>query len=490
MQEKNVQSRQYGAAHLKTFLDAASKNSSNVEAIHGAADQLEQALKKALGDVNPQAREKAREAYWSFDKIWPSRAQAILSGLEGTARKQLEKANPCSISTTSTLDPATPSKPRPSSAMAAILAAKRAKAAQIAAERAADEVITKSPLGQPEPQESAQEPSVVAARDSEVRLPSPPATSQESDVSQLDETATGHDSQLRVAGNGSADIHPAAAPNDASPFATPRSPDAVRNASSEKSPSRSPLGSSVPRPITRPSLPTTTIPGATPIASSGSPSISRTLSRSPPSVTESRHQQFRSPVQPSMASSDASGAASSLRTPVQPGFTIGNRSRQSEALVSPLPATVNAFSPTTASPTNSSRSSTNNHLFSRPPIDAADEARRAQVAQGLSAAQQLLDFDDDQYPVAAQQPLTPARVARPHLSTPLQPFRTPRNGSGKFRHVWEDSPKALTPKLLKSIENRGSERSWWIQHRTSKFAARFLLTSQRWRKLASTPRKA
>jgi len=113
--------------------------------------------------------------------------------------------------------------------------------------------------------------------------------------------------------------------------------------------------------------------------------------------------------------------------------------------------------------------------LNRAPIDAADEARRAQVAQGLSAAQQLIDFDDDQMPITAQQPITPARPTRHAQSTPLNPYRTPKNGSRhRVRQVWEDSPKAMTPKVLRQLEGRHTERNWWSQRRDRKYKRTFL----------------
>jgi hypothetical protein len=99
------------------------------------------------------------------------------------------------------------------------------------------------------------------------------------------------------------------------------------------------------------------------------------------------------------------------------------------------------------------------------------------VAQGLSAAQQLLDFDDDQMDMDFQQPITPARPQvrpSPRQYTPSTPsqqgssaYRTPRNpsGSGRTHQVWEDSPQAMTPKVLKRLEGRNTERNWWAQRR-------------------------
>jgi CLIP-associating protein 1/2 len=141
--DKNVQTRQYSTSHLKTFIDIHAKRSTSaIEHTPAVLDTIETAVKKGLADVNPQVRETMRLAFWSFHAVWPTRAQGIMENLDGTARKQLEKANPQGNgSSTATARPA--KKPTASSAMSALLAEKRrARSAELAAGRAMDRAVS------------------------------------------------------------------------------------------------------------------------------------------------------------------------------------------------------------------------------------------------------------------------------------------------------------------------------------------------------------
>ncbi|GAA5854269.1 hypothetical protein JCM8547_001759 [Rhodosporidiobolus lusitaniae] len=95
--EKVVAARQYGAQHLFLFLRLHSSPSSKTRAqidATGGADELEAAVKKALGDPNAQVRETARKAFWAFEKGWPVRGERVMGGLDKTARGLLEKVRP------------------------------------------------------------------------------------------------------------------------------------------------------------------------------------------------------------------------------------------------------------------------------------------------------------------------------------------------------------------------------------------------------------
>lgn len=88
-QDKNVQPRLYAAGWLTTLLNKESHHKAHVEH-SGGLDLIEKSIKKGLADANPGVREKMRSTYWTFAKIWPARAEAIMSGLDTTAQRLLQ----------------------------------------------------------------------------------------------------------------------------------------------------------------------------------------------------------------------------------------------------------------------------------------------------------------------------------------------------------------------------------------------------------------
>ncbi|KAJ4300287.1 suppressor of tub2 mutation [Collariella sp. IMI 366227] len=89
-QDKNVQPRLFSAMWLKTLLKKEAHHKSHVEHT-GGLDLIEKCIKKGLGDANPGVRTEMRGTYWTFAGIWPARAEAIMSGLDATAVKLLQK---------------------------------------------------------------------------------------------------------------------------------------------------------------------------------------------------------------------------------------------------------------------------------------------------------------------------------------------------------------------------------------------------------------
>lgn len=131
VQEKNVQVRQYGIGHVKTYLEAHGARARHAIESAGGVETLEKCIKKSLADPNPAVRETSRQAFWGFEAIWRERGRIILEALDGTARKQLEKACP-DPEVLSTL-PTVAATPQPKkSSVAAAIAASRAKARAIA----------------------------------------------------------------------------------------------------------------------------------------------------------------------------------------------------------------------------------------------------------------------------------------------------------------------------------------------------------------------
>ncbi|EED21613.1 conserved hypothetical protein [Talaromyces stipitatus ATCC 10500] len=89
-QDKNVQPRLFAAGWLKTLLNKQARHKSSIE--HGGGlDLVEKCIKKCLGDPNPGVRESMRGTFWTFYKIWPDRAEEIISTLDAKSKTLLEK---------------------------------------------------------------------------------------------------------------------------------------------------------------------------------------------------------------------------------------------------------------------------------------------------------------------------------------------------------------------------------------------------------------
>ena len=97
-QDKNVQPRLYTAGWLTTILNKESHHKAHLEH-SGSLDVIEKCIKKGLADANPGVREKMRATYWLYAKMWPGRAETIMSGLDATAQKLLQNDanNPNSV---------------------------------------------------------------------------------------------------------------------------------------------------------------------------------------------------------------------------------------------------------------------------------------------------------------------------------------------------------------------------------------------------------
>jgi CLIP-associating protein 1/2 len=89
-QDKNVQPRLYATGWLETLLEKEAHHKNHVEHT-GGLDLIEKCIKKGLADPNRDVRTKMRATYWTFARIWPARAEAIMSGLDSTAARLLQK---------------------------------------------------------------------------------------------------------------------------------------------------------------------------------------------------------------------------------------------------------------------------------------------------------------------------------------------------------------------------------------------------------------
>ncbi|KAH7206171.1 clasp N terminal-domain-containing protein [Fusarium oxysporum] len=89
-QDKNVAPRTYATGWLKTILKKEAQHKHHIEHT-GGVELIEKCIKKGLTDANPAVREKMRSTYWAFWGIWPAKADAIMTDLDGTAQKLLNK---------------------------------------------------------------------------------------------------------------------------------------------------------------------------------------------------------------------------------------------------------------------------------------------------------------------------------------------------------------------------------------------------------------
>lgn len=413
---KNIQTRHHCTSHLKTYLDVHGIRSRHtIETTAGLLDAIEKAINRALVDVNPAVRDLGRAAFWSLQAVWPQRAATIMNELDGVARKQLEKANPHDSNDGVIPATARPSAPKKAgSAMSLLLAEKRkAKAAELAAGRIGED----------------------SART--VSSPMPDSPSLQSGIPRS--TCSTSVSAARQ----TAPIKGSAASTQASPGSPRQTP-----------------------------LPKWTQPSSSPqdfLQRSHSSNLGRTPSTSPSSSLSSVTSR-NSPLR------QTSTLPSGIRSPASSSGTSGPNTLRTPTLFrKPLPS-FNGEPPVGigiyASPeaaaavrTDKSRTSARD---SRSVVGSAygivEDALHAQAAQAVSAAQQLLEFaEDDTIPSGSMTPLRPTKAANGNL------LKTPVNGNG-FSRPWEESPRsqAMTPMMLDKLRERKHERSWWLKRQQRK----------------------
>jgi CLIP-associating protein 1/2 len=129
LQDKTFQARSSVIEHVKTYLDFHGSRAKTAVEASGSFDMLENCIKKSLADANAGVRQNGRAAFWSFEGLWKERGRIILEALDGTSRKQLEKACPHQQDLPE-VQPTTPQVKK--SSVAAAIAASRAKAKAIA----------------------------------------------------------------------------------------------------------------------------------------------------------------------------------------------------------------------------------------------------------------------------------------------------------------------------------------------------------------------
>lgn len=115
--DKNAATRVHMCRHLGLVLGVHAGRKHALET-HGGVEMIEKMLEKALGDPTLEVRNAARETYMAYHRLWSARADALLTVLAPSARRQLQSAvgkdSPARTPT------------RRTGASAAVLAAKRA----------------------------------------------------------------------------------------------------------------------------------------------------------------------------------------------------------------------------------------------------------------------------------------------------------------------------------------------------------------------------
>ncbi|WWC96688.1 hypothetical protein V866_003560 [Kwoniella sp. B9012] len=440
--DKNIQTRHFSTGHLKTFIDVhGAKSKHAIETTPGMLDQLEGAVKKSLVDVNPAVRDLARQAFWSYHSVWRSRAEAILNSLDGMARKQLEKANPHESNGIVAPAKAAPPAKRASSTMSALLAEKRkAKAAELAAGKMAQE-----------------SPRIVSGP-----VPGSPSLQQgmprsNSSASLSAKTSAHTDKLERVITSPETPPHTIALPSSPTPSqrGTPRPS------------TKAELGS--PKDLLSQTRDRTSSLGRSP-PSKGSPS------RDSPLRQSSTYPFSASGVRSPGSSTASSSAVNNLRTP------------QSNRRPLPSFSTETGLGLGVHTPSGMGRSSVSHEAEVEgdedwqsgtdtptrvlpPGSGVVEDARRAQAAQAESAAQQLMEYVEDEQEAIPSTSTLNRLHDNSSTTIPATPAR-PANGNGKayktplnVSKAWEDSPKpeAVTPLMMERLKERKHERSWWVR---------------------------
>ncbi|KIS67447.1 uncharacterized protein UMAG_11759 [Mycosarcoma maydis] len=139
-QEKNVATRTAAAEHLCTVLNTHAAHRKHAVESHGGLDLLEKCMRKGVGDSNPAARTKSREAFWIFHRHWAAQANALLNSLDPAIRKQVAALAPSDVETDTIVEQQPkadggPVRVRPGGASMALIQAKKAAALKAAQER-------------------------------------------------------------------------------------------------------------------------------------------------------------------------------------------------------------------------------------------------------------------------------------------------------------------------------------------------------------------
>ena len=73
--DKNVRPRGFAQGWLKTLIGRHVNHKHVLEHANGA-DTIQKIIQKGLGDADPGVRDSARDTYWSYNALWPTRGEA------------------------------------------------------------------------------------------------------------------------------------------------------------------------------------------------------------------------------------------------------------------------------------------------------------------------------------------------------------------------------------------------------------------------------
>lgn len=102
LNEKNIQPRIYSAKWLRIII-YCHRNVKSVIESSGGRDIIESCIFKGLSDASPGVREEMRQTFWTFNEIWPSVGQSMLSRMDFSIRKILERSNPQPVTSISSV---------------------------------------------------------------------------------------------------------------------------------------------------------------------------------------------------------------------------------------------------------------------------------------------------------------------------------------------------------------------------------------------------
>lgn len=93
MGDKVAPAKAYSTTWMRLIFLCHRKAKHQIDHAGGSAI-LEKCVAKALVDANPSVREGARQAYWTFHAVWPQQAATVMSKLDATSKKALERSAP------------------------------------------------------------------------------------------------------------------------------------------------------------------------------------------------------------------------------------------------------------------------------------------------------------------------------------------------------------------------------------------------------------
>lgn len=102
MNDKIVLARTFVSAHIGTFIRVHGMISRGIIESGGGLEILEQCFKKGLVDANPIVKDNSRISFWLASAIWPKMTERVMTTLDATARKQLDKVDPSKATTNGT----------------------------------------------------------------------------------------------------------------------------------------------------------------------------------------------------------------------------------------------------------------------------------------------------------------------------------------------------------------------------------------------------